>query len=209
MPSGSTIWKPSVGQGWIDRLNRRGANNRVQSLRKSRVAGVPVHRRSRRLGLQIARNSRTHQREVRSSLALATPYRGSGASIVVSAGDGPPSFDRRHYFGDYGRSRQRRGSLTRLAAPSAAARPRRRLGDLRHFARSNCLTPPLGAVGGHPPAHRFGEPRHQQAFDGESKPDRDHEVAKLSPPWPTGPDRPPFPAEASASRNSGRNPTWD
>ena len=73
--------------------------------------------------------------------------------------------------------------------------------------RAETMLPPLGAVGGHPPAHRFGEPRHQQAFDGESKPDRDHEVAKLSPPWPTGPDRPPFPAEASASRNSGRNPT--
>ena len=67
----------------------------------------------------------------------------------------------------------------------------------------------LARDGGQPPAHQFGEPRHQEAFDGESKPDRDDEVAKLSPPWPTGPDRPLFPAEASASRNSGRNPTWD
>src|SRR5208337_5432850 len=50
--------------------------------KKARIPPFPAYRRSRRLGLQTARNSRMHQREVRSSNPLCSTRKSPRAAAV-------------------------------------------------------------------------------------------------------------------------------
>src|SRR5271165_4837870 len=66
----------------------------------------------------------------------------------------------------------------------------------------------LARGGRHALAHRFGETRHQQPFDGENEADRDAEVPHgLNPPWPPAEARSRFRAREWGSKSNGRSPT--
>ena len=86
---------PRVSDFAVTRIT--GVAHRAESARMVRKTSMPsslgitlsVHRRSRRLGLQTSRSSRTHQREARSSNPVCSTSHSPGLAHFVSCAESP------------------------------------------------------------------------------------------------------------------------